>query len=122
MNTGMSREFTAKMEYDTTSNRQRKLNMRINKRNLEVIINPSDASPELKENKVYFAKFLVKGIGAYAGLTTYLFTKTSHMCGLMGYNPMLGDNCPGCDESSEYSEIMHAVPEKLRKLGLLRKK
>ncbi len=20
-----------------------------------------------------------------------------HMCGLMGFNPMLGDNCPACD-------------------------
>ena len=25
----------------------------------------------------------------------------SHMCGLSGYNPMLGDHCPACDESRE---------------------
>lgn len=32
-----------------------------------------------------------------------------HMCGLSGYNPMLGDSCPACEQSRELRELMRAA-------------
>lgn len=30
-----------------------------------------------------------------------LLCPAKHMCGLMGYNPMMGDRCPGCEWDAE---------------------
>lgn len=110
------------MTYETRSKRERKLKLRIKGKVLEVILNPSEKLLEITKSSLgpdhpmYDAEVLVKGIGAYDGYVTYLFTKTRHMCGLMGYNPMLGDECDGCNESAEYSRIMDKTFEKLRLL------
>lgn len=109
------------MIYETRSKKERKLNLRINRKNIEVILNPSEKLLDLENEKLCGAEFLVKGIGAYNWAGTYLFTKTRHVCGLMGYNPMLGDECDGCNESAEYSGIMDKAFEKLKKLRLLKR-
>jgi len=115
------------MIYETRSKKERKLNLGINRKNIEVILNPSEKLLEITKSSLnpdhpmYDAEFLVKGIGAYDGHVTYLFTKTKHVCGLMGYNPMLGDECDGCNESAEYSRIMDKTFDKLKKLRLLRR-
>ena len=111
------------IKYETRSKKERKLNLKINRKNIELILNPSEKLLEgcMQNEKLYSAEFLVQGIGAYDGYATYLFTKTRHMCGLMGYNPMLGDECDGCNESAEYNEIMDKAFEKLKKLRLLKK-
>ena len=30
-----------------------------------------------------------------------LMTEGEHMCGLQGYNPMLGDTCPACEQTKQ---------------------
>lgn len=34
-----------------------------------------------------------------------------HVCGLSGYNPMLGDRCPACDWDSKRANNGHTHPE-----------
>lgn len=54
---------------------------------LTIILSPSGfAIPEM-------------GISGREGFKQYRGTQP-HRCGLQGYNPMLGDACPGCDESA----------------------
>jgi hypothetical protein len=53
---------------------------------------------ELEEEN-FEVKVTVDGISGYA----YAKYKDNlkHMCGLSGYNPMLGDRCPRCDLDNE---------------------
>lgn len=35
---------------------------------------------------------------------------SEHVCGLQGFNPMLGDNCPACDEGRKLWEKRYEAP------------
>lgn len=37
---------------------------------------------------------------------------SSHCCGLHGYNPMLGDTCPACDEVSRLWQRRYEIKDK----------
>ncbi len=49
--------------------------------------------------------------GGYAerqgGGSVEICLSQSHMCGLQGFNPMLGDDCPACDERHNLMQRLH---------------
>ena len=65
----------------------------------------------------------VANIGEFSGATTKLYSGTAqHMCGLQGYDPMLGDSCPKCNSTDHKRSLLEHLKKVLIKQGLLEKK
>lgn len=85
-------------------------------RTLEIKVKGMTYHVELSPQKI-----VIPNIGNYNGEKQTPDIKSNHMCGLQGYDPMLGDTCPACEEFRKYSAIMDSIISRLRKKKILKK-